>query len=503
MANDAVEVIFEIDKPGSAAAKLKTLDEMMARLGRTAKTIGIDIDKSLVGINDAPARKLAGSMDLVHVSAAKGAVHLGRVKEELMQLAKVPGIPALEGLNNLGGAGIGALFGGITIALTKINDIFVGIKEEQIELLHKQEKFANVGLLGMRGGTDQTREDFEKLRSVKAEVMKLTGLGMTKEASEVEQKMLGAVITMAELDKRLQMSTERATKLGIDTRDPAMLQKVKDMEELRKRGISDFNELNQLRLGDRLKDMDHADKLRKVAFDTQAEMAKLKEDSFQQELARAQKLGSLFDEAEKLRAGLGGADTRSKNASIDAEKINLAKQIQYAMLAGREFGPGGRRELLSRYETLGMTSPTERLGAESTERAIRLGQTKLASAGTDKLSQSFALDQILSATSNIGSLTSDQVDVRFKALQQKTSIDQDVKTAELAKSDARYAELQKILVGIKASLDARNEQGVKITLKDDSKGSLNAELGATPTPESSGALTSTPAFRNDPRSGRL
>jgi len=341
----------------------------------------------------------------------------------------------------------------------------------------------------IRGGTSQTKEDFEKLRDVKAEVTKLLGMGMTKEATEVEQKVLGASVTFAELEKRYAMAKDRADKLGIDTRDPAMVQQLKDAEVLRKKKTDDFNELNKLHLDMQVREMEHAQKLRKEAFDGQAELAKLKQSNFEAEFGRAQKLGSLFDEEEKLRAGLGGADRRGKAAGIEAQGDVLKKAITEAMLEGREFGPGGRRDLLTQFDSLGSTSIEDRLASESRGRAIKLGQSALTGAGGDKLQQSFALDQILAATSNIGSLSSDQVDVRMKALEQKTGIDTEVKVAQAAKADAFRTGLEKRLEEIAKLLGERNQQGIQVTLKDDSGGALKASMGEAPTPESSGAVS--------------
>lgn len=503
--SDAVEVVFQIDQPGTAAAKLKTLDEMMARLGRTAKTIGVDIDQSVGKINDAPARKLAGSMDLVHQSAGKGALQLGRVREQLAGLANVPGIPAVDGLNQLaagGGAPLGLLLGGVIMALTKINEIFVGIKDEAQATLKFVEKWGNLGSMGRRGGTEQSKADFEKLRDAAVEMRKLSQLGMTKEMADVSERMLGIKgLNLGMIEHALESAKTRFEKLGGDTRDPAVVRKLKDEEELAKKKLADSNAFNMLQIEQAGRRMDEAVKLRAFNLAGQAELAKRKEADFEADFGRAQKLGSLFDEAEKLRGGLGGADIRSKNAGIDAQGASLRKMINDAMMQGREFGPGGRRELLAQLSTLGMTSDAERIGAGATERAIKLGQSTLASAGGDKLAQIFALDQILTATSKIGSLTSEQVDTRLKAIEQKSGIDQELKVAAAAKDDAFRDGLLKRLEDIQKQLTDRNDQGIKVTLQDDSKGALKAELGEAPTPESSGAVSSNP-FRNDPMSGR-
>lgn len=589
---EPVEVVFQIDQPGTASTKLKTLDQLTDQIGVTAKAVGVKLDKELVetfakmspraleqinaemlkmvpAANQAAAAvgKLASQADAlrnvnaplgsntgaalggiqlsgggrqraaldaefksfaaasertqqINLKNADGMVKLGaestkaahglqQVKNVMLSLAGVPHLQAVESLTQLGGAGLVgpiAVLAGVAVVLVKIHDIFVGIKDESLAILHNTEKFANLGRLGIRGGTDQTKEDFEKLREVKNEVTKLLGMGMTKEAAEVEQKVLGASVTFAELEKRYSMAKERADKLGIDTRDPVTVQRFKDLEELRKKQTSDFNELNQLRLSALMSEREAALKMREEAKQGALDLAKRKQDDFQADFGRAQKLGSLFDEREKLRAGLGGADIRSKNTAIDAEKRDLAAQITEAMLSGREFGTGGRRDLLDRFGALGQTSTADRLAAEANARALTLGQGALASAGGDKLKQGFALDAILAATSNIGSLTSDQVDARLKAIEQKTTLDQDLKVATAAKDDAFRDNLSKRLEEIAKLLGDKNQQSVKITLKDDSGGALKAEQDATPTPESSGVVmpfNQSSAFRNDPLSGRL
>lgn len=507
---DAVEVVFQIDQPGTAAAKLKTLDEMMARLGRTAAKVGIDIDKSVGNINDAPAKRLAGTMGQVEQAAGKGAVKLAGVRSALEGIRGIPNLPAIDGLNQLGaggGAPLGLLLGGVIMAMTKINEIFVGIKNESIAILKNTEKWANLGKMGRRGGTDESKEDFEKLRATSIEMKKLLALGMTSEAATVSEKMLGTKgLSLAQVESFLAAAKARADTLGIDTRDAGTDLRLKAEAELQKKRTGDFNELNQLRLAQQIQDMDHADKLRRQALDTQAELAKQKRESFQADFGRASKLGGLFDEQEKLRAGLGGADIRNKNADIDNQATALKRAINDAMMSGHEGGPGGRRDLLAQLSGLGMTSAADSVAAGSRERAIKLGQDTLAGAGGDKIAQNFALDQILAATSNIGALTSDQVDVRMKALEQKTGIDSEVKAAEAQKSDAYRAEHLKRLENIEKQLAERNQQGIKITLKDDAGGALKAEMGEAPTPESSGAVTpfnQSAAYRNDPMSGRL
>ena len=241
-----------------------------------------------------------------------------------------------------------------------------------------------------------------------------------------------------------------------------------------------------------------------MILDATAASNKIRElELFKTGFGLKQKLGGLFDEEEKLRGGLGGADRRSKAAGIEAQGDVLKKAITEAMLSGNEFGTGGRRDLLNQYEHLGMTSPADRLANEAKDRGLKLGQDALLAAGADKGKQGFALDQILSATSNIGGLSTDQIDVRMKALEQKSGLEKDTLDGQAKKETMEFH--AKVLKLLEAKKDAPE---VRISLKDDSGGALRAEMGQAPTPESSGAVSSpfhdtTAAFRNDPMSGRL
>ncbi len=523
---EAVEVVFQIDQPGTAEAKLKTLDQGVQKVGTSAQATGQKMDQAfgprsfgqraqdldferVLNRGDGAARKLAGSMKEISTHSAVSGHGLQNIKNALLGIAGVPHLQAVESLTQLGGtAATGPILvlAGVALGLMKIKEIFDGIRQEAEATLKATEKWSNLGRMGIRGGTEETKDDFERLRATQIEMKKLLALGMTSEAATVSEKMTGVKgLSLQGVEAQLALAKARADSLGIDTRDQSIVQKLKDQEELHKKQISDFNEFHQLQLTQQISEMDAAVKLREVVRSTTENLKQRSIDAFKANFGRAQTLGSLFDEGERLRAGLGGADTRARNADIDSQKRDLGKQIMEAMLSGREFGAGGRRDLLQQFGALGQTSIADRLAAESRERQIRLGQDALTGAGGDKLKQSFALDAILAATSNVGALTSEQIDARMKALEQQSSLQQDLKTEEAAKAQASEAATTAFRAEILKRLDARNEQGIKVTLKDDSGGVLKAEMDATPTPESSGVvpLNQTSAFRNDPLSGRL
>lgn len=569
---EPVQVVFQIDQPGTATAKLKSIDQLFDQIALSAQAAGGKIDKDLAlalhglsageltALNQAlrmtvvdadkataalrrlqasslgqPGQKMApnlgaslGSVPLsgagqqrarldaefkafaqssertqqinvrnadgmtkLGVQSAKAAQGVNQVRNAMMSLSGIPQAPAIEAVMGLLGLGpVGLLLGGIALGLAAIHKIFTGIREEAEKNLHAVEKWDNLGRMGRRGGTDQAREDFEKLKATRDEMVKLSNLGMTREMAEVSKTMLGVEgLTLKNIESALKSAKARVELFGGDTRDPVMVQKLKDQETLKQKQLQDSNAFNMLQIESANRRMDEAVKLRAFQVSGIAALEKLKQDSFQADFGRAQKLGTLFDEKEKLKAGLGGADLRAKAADVSQQKSDLAKQISDFMLSGME---PERRAALEKFDSLGRTSISDRLAVDASARAIARGQFALGAAGTDKLQQGFALDQIISGTSNIGSLTSDQVDVRMKALEQKTGLDQEMKIAEATKAEKDRITLFKLLEDIRKQLAEGNDRGVEITLKDDSKGALAAtidDMGKTPQFGTTTALT--------------
>ncbi len=206
-------------------------------------------------------------------------------------------------------------------------------------------------------------------------------------------------------------------------------------------------------------------------------------DLFKGKLSERIKIGSLSTELAKLQAGLGGSFFKDDAARRFTEQQALSKEIRDKRDAGT-LTVGEQNELVKRIFDLEV-SPTlsklEQIEQQSKAQQLAIAQEFLAGAKSP-LEKNFALEQILSATSDISKLTPEQIDIRAKAIQQSISISADIFKQQAQQEQIRLKATQDnttALKAVEASLNALANESVIVKVVSDTE-AASVSLGQSP-----------------------
>jgi hypothetical protein len=511
--SNVTEIIFKVDAPGTARAALRQVDGLMSTMGSSAVAAGKKIDQSFDAITSR-AQKAAiavgqfnqsmltnnrlaslgpqgeargmmpssrdsqfdqfksGFLNTERINAANGAterlsVSAGKAHQNLKQVSgamlSMSGIPASQALGQLSdlagpkGAGILTAIGGFAVALKVVSDISADFLAMELKHLAMVTKSNQMNFTGMKGTEDETKADLAALFKLRDEMIRMDKIGVGG-GDLLSEKVLGRAATLSEVSSKLEQAIRRASKFGnIDTREPREIEREKQAMEAGKQATEMFNAEARSRLEMANWEWDY--KQKQIALDKAAAAARIEALKKEQEMKI--RLNDLFTEGEKLRAGLGGEDLRSKAAADELARGEALAKVRASQVSGDD---AAYRTALAQYEKLAMggQSTGDRLAAEAKERQIALLQDQAAT-GVGP-ARELALDRLVAATSNTGALTSEQVDIRLKAIEDLMREQLDV-------------------------TKDKNKQTVEITLKDESAGALKAQLGEAPTPENSGVYS--------------
>ena len=451
----------------------------------------------------------------------KTAQGLSTVRSALLGSSGIPRGEAVGGLLDLAGAGgkLSIGIGAAAIGFSLIDKVFVNIRENSELIRRNVEKASVVKQFALGGGLEDTKNNILELRKLNEDVRKLIGIGDRDNAQRLIAEKLGPGANAAILQSLLGQAELRARQLGLDNiEDPKLTAKIKQQQEERERLRKEANE-SQIR---RAQALEQSDKLSESAaitikqlsrqldanpFDSFFDQAEIRLDQFRKQfgslgddivnrfkqtndqvlsldifkagLAKQDRLASLLDSQEQLRAGLGGQALRDKFKERDSQRDAIIREIEQkrgqGLLSGQE-----QNSLLARLNALDNTSPLERLEREATARRIESDREALSRAGDDPLKQSLALDRLLSHTSDISKLSEDQINLRTEALQRRIEIENAAEEKKQAQEEKREKAEEKYVVTLESFIEAvKKGIGLDITIKDQGA-SASADLGTSP-----------------------
>lgn len=487
-----------------AAKEARDLDRQMERVTQTR-------DKAT-----AAQQKFTGSVIIGQTVLSQFGVHGSRAIEivtsqviGLAEQGKKPGeiFKALTGNTLLG---FTVLTAGALAFGEAVSKVFGDIRKTSEEILRITEKHNVVSEIGLIGGSDRTKSELQQLYQLESDVQKLRHAGRDDDAFRLLQENK---LTDEAIKTHIDAAKSRAEALGLDTRPEREIEAAKKAEEARKKQISDFNELNKLKLDQSNREFEVQERQRKLSegagiatkqlsqqFDAasnpfvsifdQAEIrldqfkkqygslgtdivAKFAEandklktlDIFKVNLARTDRLNDLLTQQEQLRAGLGGAGRRADAQSVAEQQADIIREIE-TRRAAFQLSPQDQLALLAKASALGKTDVARQLEDEARARQIISAQSALSQA-QGPAQQQIALERLLQVTSDIGKLSPEQVDIRLKALEQRIAIEPAAEQAKQQREDRQIAAQEQFTEGLKRFTETlARGLGIDIQIKD-------------------------------------
>lgn len=437
------------------------------KAGRAVDLVGKGLT-SLVGVPKSEAiSQLVGSADQLQAVTAT----LGSTGGKLLAIAPAAGIAA---------AGV--------FLLTRP---FVSIRENAEKALAAVERLSVVNRTGLQGGAGQTKSELEQLRQVRDDVRKLIGAGDQSGAQSLIEGALGKGAGALTLESRFQQSLDRARRLGVDTTDPAIIERQKKAEEARKKEIGDFNELNRLRLDSSNREFEAQQRSLQLTREAGREVQNLRGQLTDNPFARiydqaadrqAQFLERFKEVPQTIKSEFLKLNQDLQN--LDIFKANLARTDRLnSLIADRERlqnrGVAGRF-----FNEFGAPITQEEANAqlESRLRGSQITSAQSALAGaTGPAQQQLALDRILQATSDTSRLTEEQAQIRLRAIEQRIEIEP-AALAEKQKTEADLVASQKELTPAMLALAEAIAKGITLNFNVKDSPSTESSVRSEPSP---------------------
>ncbi len=373
----------------------------------------------------------------------------------------------LEVLNSSKLLGLTFAAAGVLALGEAISYVTGEIRKMNEERLKNAEQAGKVVVLGLTGGSSQTKQDLAKLYELRSDFQKLQSSGRTSEGLDL---LRDAGVPLQALERRIQDVQGRAKALGLDTRTPEQI----DAEKKYNDAIKEQVKLKQDAFKADIERFNAEDQLRKNELEAQKQLKALRLEAFGASLGAAGQINDIITERARLDAGLGGQGLRDRDAQAFNERQRIIAEIERQRGAGELTG-AQQNALLRQLGKLGQSSPLDAINSDAVSRSISIAEKALKGA-TSVQEKNLALQYGLNATRDIGKLSSSQIEARARFLDQSQAIQMELLKAQLDREKERLA-VDKAMIPAMKEFTAALNTGLPISITSDAPAETKVDLG--------------------------